>query len=165
LRGEMSPPPEQFEAEQAYMERRLGDEMRRLVGEDAQFRAAVIELANAQSALAEHQGKPLPYSLSKELEAGSTGLPYGAKRVLEVKAGREPWRHALTARTFTIAQVNGEIRRIEVGCIETTKRLRYEPGVEWTLPAHWGDCTLAVRAKADTTFAVYEFDGEPSAAN
>jgi len=157
VRGETGPPPEEFLAEQAYMEQRLGDEMRRLVTEDPELQAAVIELAEAQSALAEHEGKPLPFSLSKELEAGSTGLPYGAKRVLEVKAGRAPWRHALTAHTFTIAQVNGDVRGLEVECLGTKVRLRYELGVEWTLPAHWGDCILAVRAKPDTTFALYEF--------
>ena len=157
VRGETGPPPEEFLAEQAYMEQRLGDEMRRLVTEDQELQAAVIELAEAQSALAEHEGKPLPFSLSKELEAGSTGLPYGAKRVLEVKAGRAPWRHALTAHTFTIAQVNGDVRGLEVECLGTTVRLRYELGMEWTLPAHWGDCILAVRAKPDTTFALYEF--------
>ena len=157
VRGETGPPPEDFLAEQAIMEQRLGDEMRRLVAEDAELQAAVIELAKAQSALAEHEGKPLPFSLSKELEAGSTGLPYGAKRVLEVKAGRAPWRHPLTAHTFTIAQVNGDVRGMEVECLGTTVRLRYELGMEWTLPAHWGDCILAVRAKPDTTFALYEF--------
>jgi len=165
VRGETGPPPEEFLAEQAYMEQRLGDEMRRLVAEDPELQAAIIELAKAQSALAEHQGKPLPFSLSKELEAGSSGLPYGAKRVLEVKAGRAPWRHALTARTFTITQVDGDVRGMEVECVGTTVRLRYELGMEWTLPAHWSNCVLAVRAKPDTTFALYEFDGDTTAAN
>ena len=92
------------------------------------------------------------------MPAGEQGLPYGAKKVIEVRVGRTPWTQLLNSRTFTLAHVYGEIRSVDVECAERKARLQYEIGVEWNIPATWGACSLIVDAARDTTFALYEFE-------
>lgn len=144
---------------QPYKGKLLHDEIRRLADEDEQFRAALTELGTAHLAFAEERGIPpsTAGSASRQVPPGD-GLPYGAENVIEVRVGREPWRQALTSRTFTLAHVYGEIRSVDVECAERKARLDYEIGVEWNIPATWAPCTLTVDASRDTTFALYEFD-------
>ena len=138
----------------------LHDEIRRLAAEDEEFRAALTRLGTAHVALAEETGAPPPTadSASREVPAGEQGLPYGAASVVEARVGRDPWTHVLTRRTFTLAQVYGEIRSIDVECEKRNTYLEHEVGVEWTIPEAWGKCTVHVDAERDTTFALYEFE-------
>ena len=85
-------------------------------------------------------------------------MPFDAKRAYEVRIGREPWDVALTERTFTLAAVAGEVRKLRVKCAQGSKRIDYQPDVDWTLPSAWHGCTLQVEATPGTTFALYEFD-------
>lgn len=79
--------------------------------------------------------------------------PLGIKGLV----GREPWLHRPSRRTFTFANVDGDIREIRVECDRRTAVLEYMPDVDWTLPESWGSCVLFVDAKRDTTFTLYEF--------
>lgn len=71
--------------------------------------------------------------------------------------GRDPWRHTPSRRTFTLVDVDGDVREIEVECDRRKAVLEYMPDVDWTLPESWGRCTLFVAAKRNTTFSLYEF--------
>ena len=129
------------------------EEMRRLTGEDEQLRQANADLAGAQYALMLSQGiRTLARQAPTNVE-----LPYGAKLMFEVIIGTNPWKHPLTEHTFTIANVFGELRKIEIECAEGDQRIDYELGVEWTVPNSWTSCVLQVNAKRDTTFRLYEF--------
>ena len=145
---------------QPYKGKLLHDEIRQLAAEDEQFRGALTELGTAHLKLAEDTGARLSAadSASRQVPAGEEGLPYGAKNVIEVRAGRTPWTQVLKSRTFTLAHVYGEIRSVDVECAERKARLQYEIGVEWHIPATWGSCSLIVDASRDTTFALYEFE-------
>ena len=157
-RGEMTPPPATFRAEQLHMNVLLEAELQRLVAEDPGLRAALENLARARAALANKVGDSAAETASYEVTSDDKGLPFAAQRVFAVRIGRTPWSHPLTQRTFTLAQVSGVVRELEVECGEEHRRLAYQSAVEWTLPARLGDCTLVVKAKRDTRFTLYEFE-------
>lgn len=70
---------------------------------------------------------------------------------------REAWTHVPSRRTFTISGIEGEVREIQVECDRRKTVLPYQADVDWTLPPGWGDCSLFVDGKRDTTFTLYEF--------
>jgi len=132
----------------------LAAEMRQLATEDEQLRGAMAELTDAQLALTLARGKR---TLSRQVTAASGSLPYDAELMFEIVMGVRPLRHPLTQPTFTIANVAGEIRELEVECAEGRQRLNYESGVDWTVPSGWSSCALQVNAGRQTTFRLYEF--------
>jgi len=159
LQGGISVNVQQFRGEQHFKTLLMTEEMRQLATEDEAFLASLIRLANLQDLLTEGKRQSRSSASSaRYLTAGDGALPYGAELVVEVRLGRDPWRHTLILRTFTIAQVNEKIRSIEVECDRRAERLEYEAEAEWTLPASWGSCTLIIDAKRDTTFSLYEFE-------
>ena len=132
----------------------MNAEMRELADEDEQLQKAMTDLAAAQFALTLARGQT---TLSREVTAASGSLPYGAEYMHEVIMGSKPFVHHLTTRTFTIADVLGEVHRITVECAEGRRRIDYESGVDWTVPNDWTACILQVNAKKETTFRLYEF--------
>jgi hypothetical protein len=161
MRRESGSPPEQFRGEQLIMQRRLGEEAQRLAFEDEELREAVLQVGQARLALAARTGDREDVTKWRQVAAGSDGLPYDADRMFEVRVGSAPWSHLLTQPTFTISHVTGSIRSLMLNCKENerieTAEIDFVPDVEWTLPAEWSSCILRVRAKRDTTFALFEF--------
>jgi hypothetical protein len=158
LRGETTTPPAAFLGEQALMQRRLSVEMRRLAHSDPQLREAVQNLGQAMLAMNTKAGERPTWTLYREVPAGAEGLPFDAERVIEVRMGEAPWNHPLTQSTFTLGQVAGDIRKIELECADLSLTLDYRPDVEWTVPPGSTDCQLRIRAKKGATFALYEFE-------
>jgi hypothetical protein len=68
----------------------------------------------------------------------------------------------LSERTFTITDVSGSIRRINVQCDRGGGRLEFEEQVEWSVPSGWNECTLTVAGKNATTFRLYQFRSFPA---
>jgi len=138
--------------------RRLNDlmaaEMRQLATEDEQLRDAMAEATQAQFALTLARGKT---TLSRQVSAALGSLPYDAELMFEIIMGVHPLRHPLTQPTFTIADVLGEVRKLEVECAEGSQEIDYQSGVDWTVPSGWSSCMLQVAAKKGTTFRLYEF--------
>jgi hypothetical protein len=155
LRGGV--PSQFFIAQQQLMQRRLGDEARRLALEDDELAEAVLRLGLAKLALARRTDQEDRLTAWRQVSASADGLPYDAARMFEVRVGEETWAHLLTKRTFAFASLTGNIRSLKVDCREEDENLDYEPDAEWTLPAGWSSCILIVRAKKDTTFALLEF--------
>ena len=150
----------QFQSEALYKSDLLADEMRRLAKEDKQLGQAALHLAELQQAMADDEEPAAWSGASSEhvVTAAEQPLPYDAAVMADVRIGGEPWSHVLTQRTFTIANVFGEIGAIDAECDAHTQRLRYEPGEEWTLPDGWGACTVVVEALPSTTFSLFEFE-------
>jgi hypothetical protein len=157
LRGETGPSPQQFVGEQQLMQRKLNGEMRQLAHEDEQLGEAVLRLGQAKLALARRAGVEDRLTVSREVTAAGSGLPYDAQQLFEVRVGDVPWSHPLTQRTFAFASVTGRIRSLALECGEKRQTLAYEPDAEWTVPADWSSCVLLVHAKKGTTFALLEF--------
>jgi hypothetical protein len=158
LRGETGANSQQYRAEQLRVQSLLEDEMRRLAVEDPELREAFLRLGGAMRAADGEGGERAQWTLFREVTAGADGLPFGARQVFEVRLGAEPWVHALTQRTFTLGQVAGSIRRLELRCDEVSGRLSYAPDIEWTVPEGWTGCSVIVRGKRGTTFLLLEFE-------
>lgn len=157
VRGEYAPPPGTFRGQQLLMNALLGEELRRLASEDPGLKEALAELAAARAALAGELSTNDGETASIEITSDDQGLPYAAQRVFAVRIGRTPWNHPLTERTFTLGQVTGTVRGLELACGAERRRVPFSAAVEWTLPEGMGECTLVVNAKRDTRFVFYEF--------
>jgi hypothetical protein len=68
------------------------------------------------------------------------------------------WTYELTRRIFAIANVEGRISRLNVRCERREElELKFEEGVDWTIPDSFGKCYLDVSARQGTMFNLYEF--------
>jgi hypothetical protein len=151
--------PQQYRAKQLIEKNLVVDEMRRLAEQDPELKAAMESLGRDYQALAAMTGSPpAEWTLFREVDARDASLPPEARRRFDVRIGSAPWRHSLSARTFTIASVDGRIRRMLVECDATETRLEYQAEVDWTIPQAWGACTVEVNAKSGTTFALFELE-------
>jgi hypothetical protein len=135
----------------------LADELRRVAAEDPALRDAIEELATARAALVREMSTSDGETASVEISPDGQDLPFAAQRVFAVRIGRTPWSHALTGRTFTLADVSGAVRGLEVECGEERRRLDFQAEVEWTLPAGARECVVLVNAKRNTRFTFFEF--------
>lgn len=158
LRGETGPAPQQFLGAQQHGQQLLSEEVRRLVHEDESLYQAVERLARARMALAERTGQALELSAARSVIPDESGLPFGAKRMLQVHIGRDRWSHMLTEHTFAVAQISGKIRSLAIECEQGRDRFPYEDRQSWTLPPEWSACILLVDAKRDTEFVIFELE-------
>jgi hypothetical protein len=149
--------PAKYRADQLRTEQLVMKELGRLANDDPALHDAMVRAGQAQQALEAVTGSRAEWTLYRDVEAGEDGLPFGAKRLVEVRVGEVAWNHTLTTHTFTIGSVTGRIRDLRVRCGKLDRKLQYKEDVDWTLPDSWSDCTLAVSAKRGTTFALYEF--------
>jgi hypothetical protein len=145
--------PGKYRANQLRMEQVITKEMAQLANKDPVLHDAMMRVGQARLALEAVTGSGPEYTLYRDVE----GLPFGAKRLVEVRVGDAAWNHPLTSHTFTIGSVMGHIKGLRLRCDRYDKNLDYEAEAEWTVPNAWNDCTLLVRAKQGTTFALYEF--------
>lgn len=138
----------------------MGDEMRRLINEDEEFRALAAHLGALQQALADEdeRGRNPGRTSAVIASAADTALPYDARLMAEVSMGRNAWEHTLINRTFAIAHLYGEIDSMALRCEDHRTRLEYEPEAEWTVPDGWEKCRLTIDAPRGTTFTLYEFE-------
>jgi len=158
LRGESGNPPAQFEGAKLAGQRMLSREMRRLATTDDQLAQAVLRVGDAQRALGLQAKTRASFTLSREVPPQEYDLAFNPQRVFEVRIGQQDWVHALAERTFTIANVTGDIRKLEVDCANGHQRIEYQEAVDWTLPEGLQACVLVVVAKRDTTFMLFEFE-------
>jgi hypothetical protein len=157
MKGEAAQIPALYLAARDKGQRDMTREMRRLSVWDDQLAQALLRLGEAQQALRSQTGLEADTTTSRQVAVEAYDLPVSAQRAFEVRIGNVPWAHAINKRSFTITNVVGHIRKIEVNCPSGNKVIRYEDGVEWTLPEAWTQCALLVFAKKKTTFALVEF--------
>lgn len=160
IRGEYAIASSTFLGEAQYKSHLLADEMRRLAAEDDQLIGALTRLAQLQQAASDPAAAPASpdSTASRDVAAVDGELPYDAASVADVRIGPEPWSHELMRRTFSIANLYGEITSLRLDCAEASGPLRYELGAEWTIPEGWSSCSLEVAAPSGTYFSFYEFD-------
>lgn len=95
-------------------------------------------------------------ALAAQAAAIREALQSDAAIAIKGRVEREPWTHAPTRRTFTLVDVDGDVRQIRAECDRRKVTLEYVADIDWTLPESWGACVLFVDAKRDTTFTLYE---------
>ena len=157
-RGELGASPDSLVTEQAYTQKELTDAMRRATAQDPELQQDIVHFVAAKRALeAQMVGQPR-HSAAQEIAPGANGLPYDARAMFVVRAGKEAWSHPLKQGTFTIADVAGEVRDLELHCAQGDRPIPYQAGVDWTVPQGWTGCTLVVGAAPATMFNFYEFE-------
>jgi len=147
----------EYFAEQRRMQSLLKEEMRRLSFEDAALGEAVLDLGQAMQALQLRRGGQPTYTMFREVSTEADEPLLTAERIFEVQIGLTSWTHYLRYPTFTLGQVTGEVRKLDVDCEQGRRKVDYEPDVEWTIPQNWSRCLLLVRAKRGSNFTFYEF--------
>lgn len=68
------------------------------------------------------------------------------------------WTYAPERRIFTVTDVEGRLRHINVRCDRRNLKLDYQANVDWTLPTAFGRCELDFVGRDGTSFALYEFN-------
>lgn len=66
--------------------------------------------------------------------------------------------HYPARRTFTVANVEGELSAVDFRCDRRVIRLAYQAGTDWQIPESWGDCGLRFLGDEGSTFSVIEFE-------
>jgi hypothetical protein len=102
-------------------------------------------------------GAPADENLSARAATIEEALKTDAAIAVKGRVGQAAWAHIPTRRTFTIADVEGEINEIQAECDRRKQVIPFQADVDWTLPPGWGSCTLFVAARNNTTFSLYEF--------
>lgn len=79
--------------------------------------------------------------------------------VLEVQGvlGNRPWSYHLTRNAFELADVTGDLQRLEVLCDQHAESLAYQADVAWNIPERWGDCRLYVHGAMGSRFTLLEY--------
>lgn len=67
------------------------------------------------------------------------------------------WRHQLYRRTFSIGNVQGELRKVRLTCEGKQRDLKWAPDTTWTVPATWRSCSTSVDADPGTRFQFVEY--------
>lgn len=136
---------------------RMLEEMARLAREDPELEAALERLVDLRRRL---ETAPVSSRSREVVPPDGQAMPFEASLIVHGRVGRGAWTHSLTDRTFTFADVDGDIYEIEAACAERAQSFRYQADVEWTLPDAWGACELVVEASRGTSFYLLEF-GSP----
>jgi hypothetical protein len=157
IRGGTAMDPAIFLAEGASKMGLLREELKRVAAADEEFQRSLAHFVSLKRALEGVMRTPLR-TTSVERSNEKAALPFGAALAANVQIGHRPWRHPLTERTFTFAQLQGEVSGLQVVCAGQAERLEYVESAEWTLPTDWQRCDLRVDAPRGTTFTLYEFE-------
>jgi hypothetical protein len=157
IRGEPAMDPASFLAEGASKMGLLREELTRVTTADEELQRSLMRFVTLKRTLDIAIRIP-SRTTSVERTSESGTLPYGAALAADVQIGRRPWRHSLTERTFTFAQLKGQVTELELVCAGQMEQLEYVESAEWTLPADWQACDLRVDAPRGTAFTLYEFE-------
>jgi hypothetical protein len=103
--------------------------------------------------------KPAPDSdIAKQGELLEKAYASGGEMKGRITVGeRGSWLHPLLRTEFTVEDVKGSVKGMALVCGTNERPLKYEPDVEWRVPAKWRDCRLRITAEPGTALAVVEF--------
>ena len=140
---------------QAVKSDRMIEEMTRLAQEDPELGEALEHLVSLRRRV---ESAPMSSSSREIVPPAGTAMPFDASLIVHGQVGRRAWTHLLTGRTFTFAEVEGDIWELQAACADQVRTLTFRIDVEWTLPDAWGSCELVVEASRGTRFYLLEFD-------
>lgn len=86
-----------------------------------------------------------------------TALESAEPLVAQAMIVDKQWSYKPARRIFTVANIDGSLKEIQVRCQRGNIELQYEADVDWTIPDSLGDCTLDIAGKNGTRFTLYEF--------
>ena len=71
-------------------------------------------------------------------------------------AGDPLWTYSPARRSFSFAELNGNVERFEARCENDRIGAQVETGTKWSLPADWGSCQVFVFGDDAATFVFIE---------
>lgn len=69
---------------------------------------------------------------------------------------RSSWHYRPLRNAFTIADIEGAADELEIRCDWQRVTDTVREGVQWNIPASWGDCRVIVTGEKGTRFSFYE---------
>lgn len=69
---------------------------------------------------------------------------------------RSSWHYRPLRKAFTIADIDGAAEELEIRCDWQRVTDTVREGVQWNIPASWGDCRVIVTGEKGTRFNFYE---------
>ncbi len=118
----------------------------------------LLESLQAYYELASLTGPAPGSDIAKQGELLEKAFASGGEMKGRVTVGeRGSWVHPLLRREFTVEDVKGSVKGMTLVCGSSERPLKYEPDVEWRVPAKWRDCRLSIAAEPGTSLAVVEF--------
>jgi hypothetical protein len=76
--------------------------------------------------------------------------------------GQVEWLYRPLNRTISLANIQGSLDKMTARCQGKTYQAKAEAGVTWTIPANWGDCTVAVAGQPGTAFQLIDENLPPA---
>lgn len=76
--------------------------------------------------------------------------------------GQVEWLYRPLNRTISLANIQGSLDKVTARCQGKTYQAKAEAGVTWTIPANWGDCTVAVAGQPGTAFQLIDENLPPA---
>ena len=74
--------------------------------------------------------------------------------------GQGVWRYKVVGRTPGIADVEGELGRMELRCDFRRVVSKAEAGRAWKIPEEWGSCWMYVYGAPGSTFNLIEYGAD-----
>ena len=74
--------------------------------------------------------------------------------------GEPLWRYTPARRSFSFAEVDGNVERFEARCDNHRLSAEVETNTKWSLPAEWGSCQVFVFGDDAATFEFIEHGEE-----
>ena len=102
---------------------------------------------------------PLRETISniKALENSSQPFAVDATIPLECNCDEPLYYYRPLRREFGVLDVSGRIDRMTLTCDSAYTTLDYEPGLSWSTPTQYGDCSLIIYGEPGTTFKIVEY--------
>ena len=70
--------------------------------------------------------------------------------------GEPLWSYTPARRSFSFAELDGNVERFEARCENNRISAEVEPDTQWSLPAEWGSCQVFVFGDDSATFDFIE---------
>ncbi|WP_102797899.1 energy transducer TonB [Bowmanella denitrificans] len=72
----------------------------------------------------------------------------------------KPWHHLLSRTKFSLANIQGQLDKLDVRCQLRRTTFSIESDTVWHVPSRWGQCHLYVYGEQDASFTLVELPDE-----
>jgi Gram-negative bacterial TonB protein C-terminal len=111
---------------------------------------AYYELAGLETIAPDDPQAQLAAQMTAKLQSKDPLVAKG--RVIDQRG----WSHELFRDSFSLDNVHGDIKSLQLACGHDSKYLDYVPGEQWSVPPGWQDCAAVIGAAPDTSFDFVE---------
>ena len=85
----------------------------------------------------------------------------GNKNILvKGKVKKKHWHHHLIRNKFSISNIQGNLKDLEVRCDNKRDIYTIAPDTAWVIPKSWGQCSIYVAGESGANFDLYELPSD-----